>query len=123
MNRHRRGVLFVGLALVLAAPVVAAKTAYDGRWSVLVVTEKGDCDRAYRYEIDVADGILRLAETVAVDLRGRVAGNGAVTVSLQRGKQRADGKGKLSRTSGSGIWQGSAPSGVCSGVWTAERRK
>ena len=122
MIRHHRGALAVGLALVLAAPAAIAKTAYDGRWSVLVVTEKGTCDRAYRYDIEVADGNLKLAATDAVELRGRVTGNGAVTVSVQRGQQRADGKGRLSRRNGSGIWQGRAPSGACSGTWTAERR-
>ena len=31
--------------------------AYDGVWSVLVHTEKGDCDPGYRYPIRLHDGV------------------------------------------------------------------
>ena len=30
-----------------SAPIASAKS-FDGGWSVLIVTEKGTCDRAYR---------------------------------------------------------------------------
>ncbi len=35
-----------------------ALPAFDGLWSVLIVTEKGDCDRGYRYPIRIARGAL-----------------------------------------------------------------
>jgi hypothetical protein len=38
---------------------------YDGLWSVLIVTEKGDCDRGYRYPIRITHGILNNAGDAA----------------------------------------------------------
>ena len=32
-----------------SAPMSSVKPSFDGNWSVLIVTEKGTCDRAYRY--------------------------------------------------------------------------
>jgi hypothetical protein len=39
-------------------------------------------------------------------VRGRVAGNGAVSVSVASGEQRANGIGRLSASSGGGTWHG-----------------
>jgi hypothetical protein len=121
MNRVLYGILFLGIASLVPAAAPSASSSYDGRWSVSILTEKGDCD-AYRYDIEVAGGTLRLVNTDAVELSGTVAGNGSVTVNVQRGEQRANGKGRLARTNGRGVWHGVAPSGACSGSWTAERR-
>ena len=38
------------------APMGAAKPSFDGSWSVLIVTEKGTCDRAYRYPVKIENG-------------------------------------------------------------------
>ena len=40
-------ILTTSVAPALAAPIASAKS-FDGGWSVLIVTEKGTCDRAYR---------------------------------------------------------------------------
>ncbi|HEV3371537.1 MAG TPA: hypothetical protein VG145_03250, partial [Xanthobacteraceae bacterium] len=37
-----------------AAAPAAATPNYDGLWSVVIVTEKGSCDRAYRYPVRIA---------------------------------------------------------------------
>ena len=33
-----------------------AKTNYDGNWSVVIITDKGTCDRSYRYPVRITDG-------------------------------------------------------------------
>jgi hypothetical protein len=103
-----------------AAPLSAAKGSFDGNWSVLIVTERGTCDRAYRYPVRISNGSVGYAGQASFNVGGRVGANGAVTVTVSRGSQSATGTGALSGTDGSGTWR--AASGECSGTWTAERR-
>ena len=104
-------------ALVAATPAVA-KSKYDGTWSVLIITEKGTCDRGYRYPVRIVNGTVQYAGEASFDVSGRVAANGAVTVSVSKAGMVANGSGRLGDTAGSGSWQ----AGNCSGVWEAERR-
>ena len=103
-----------------SAPMATTKAAFDGGWSVLIVTEKGTCDRAYRYPVRIQNGSVGYAGTASFTVSGKVGDNGALTVTVARGNQSATGTGKLSGTDGSGRW--TAASGECSGTWTAERR-
>ena len=111
---------------ILAASAVPALTApaarpnFDGAWSVLIVTEKGTCDRAYRYPIKIANGAVDYAGDHAFTVTGRVQPNGAVIVTVARGSQSASGSGRLSLTDGGGRWQ--TAGGECSGTWSAEKR-
>ena len=89
-------------------------------WSVLIVTQKGTCDRAYRYPVKIEKGSVGYAGDASFTVSGKVGENGAVTVRVARGSQSANGQGKLGSTDGSGQWV--AGSGDCSGTWTAERR-
>ena len=103
-----------------AAPITAGKQSLDGTWSVLIVTEQGKCDRAYRYPVRISNGSVGYAGEAAFNVSGTVGDNGTVTVTVSRGSQSARGQGRLSPTDGSGMW--TAGSGECSGTWTAERR-
>lgn len=100
----------------------AQAAPHDGRWSVLVITEKGSCDQAYRYEVAIDDGKVSYAGREQVDFSGTVAAGGAVRVSIRLGEQGATGSGKLSGASGAGTWQGTGNNGACAGRWEAERR-
>ena len=118
---------FAALALLAAsavpaspAPISAAKPNFDGTWSVLIVTERGTCDRAYRYPVRISNGSVGYAGEASFNVTGRVGVNGAVTVTVSRGSQSGSGSGVLSGTDGSGHWR--TASGECSGTWTAERR-
>lgn len=104
-------------ALAIAAPAAAAPS-YDGLWSVLIVTEHGDCDRAYRYPVRITRGALVNAGNSPINISGKVVGNGAVTVNVSYGQKSAMGSGRLSGTTGGGSWKG----GSCTGTWEAERR-
>lgn len=99
-----------------------ATGAFDGLWSVLIITEKGTCDRGYRYAVRIKGGRVGHADPANSSFRisGSVAGGGATRVSVARGNQSAAGSGRLSANGGAGRWQSSK--GECSGVWQAERR-
>jgi hypothetical protein len=115
------GAFAVGTIAVLtasAAGAQAGKAGFDGSWSVLIVTEKGDCDRAYRYPIRISGGTLENAGSASFDISGKVANNGAITVKVSHGSKSASGSGRLSATDGFGSWSG----GSCAGTWQAERR-
>jgi hypothetical protein len=120
----RHGLVLLAAATILpafaAAP--AAKMIYDGSWSVVIVTQEGPCDRAYSYPISIANGRVAYAGQGSFKIRGAVAGNGAVSVSVSFGEARADGAGRLSPSGGTGTWKGASATSACSGTWTAERR-
>jgi hypothetical protein len=104
----------------LAAPIAAGKANFDGGWSVLIVTEKGTCDRAYRYPVKIENGTVNYAGTASFDVVGKVDGKGSITVTVSKAGKSATGTGAMSATDGAGTW--TAAGGECSGTWTAERR-
>src|SRR5215510_1305277 len=109
--------LFAIAAPLTAAPAVASQADFNGTWSVLIVTDKGPCDRAYRYPVRVNNGRVSYAGQADFDVAGQVARNGSLRVTVTRGAQRASGSGRLSGQSGSGTWRASGDS-ACSGSWT-----
>jgi len=109
-------ILFAG-ALGAAAPA-AATANYDGLWSVVIVTEKGACDRAYRYPVRISNGAVQNDGPSLINVSGKVGGNGMVTVLVSAGDKTASGTGRLSGKAGGGKWSG----GACAGTWEAERR-
>ena len=113
---------FVGLATGSVQDASAAAAVHDGNWSVLIITQKGDCDRAYRYGVKVANGHVSYTGDAQVDMNGTVDANGAVTVMIRLGEKGANGTGRLSGTTGSGTWHGAAANDTCAGSWEAERR-
>ena len=127
MTRSTRFIPGLAAAAILAATAVpafaaaaVAKSNFDGQWSVLIVTQKGTCDRAYRYPVKIDNGSVGYAGEASFNVSGKVGANGAVTVTVSRGSSSAKGTGRMSTTDGAGIW--TAGSGECSGTWTAERR-
>ena len=111
-------VSLAAVALAAFAPGSQAVGNFDGKWSVLIVTTQGDCDRAYRYPIAINGQNLINAGDTSFDISGKVQGDGAVTVRVSYGQKSAAGSGRLSGASGAGSWSGSG----CGGTWTAERR-
>ena len=117
--------LMLATVLVLATTVSGSakttRTSFDGSWSVVIITDAGTCDRAYRYGIRIAGGQLHYDGGMGVALSGQVTPNGNVSVSLSQGAAVARGSGRLSKSAGSGRWQGASPNLRCSGHWQAER--
>ena len=122
ISRTAKFTLAAVLGLGIAATAIPAKATghFDGKWSVVVVTTKGDCDRAYRYGITIENGDV-VYDGGVVSLSGRVAGSGAVRVIVKSGNARANATGRLNRRAGSGGWHGNSGQNVCSGYWQASR--
>jgi hypothetical protein len=121
----------LGAPVASNPPVVAARprpaappvsTAFDGDWSVVIMTQSGGCDRAYRYGVRISNGDVLYDGGGPVDLEGHVYSNGVVRVHVSGAGQQADGQGRLSRTIGTGTWAGQGSLGSCAGTWQAERR-
>jgi hypothetical protein len=118
--------LFIAFAVIsgvmLSAGTAAARTPYDGNWSVSIWTDRGSCDRGYRYEVRVDNGKVSYRGEGSFNVSGRVDSGGRVNVTISHGERRASGAGRLSRNSGRGSWKGKSAMSECSGTWEAERR-
>ena len=115
------GLAILGLASLGNASPAAAQTRYDGAWSVVIITDAGSCDRAYRYGLRIERGRI-LYDGGGVDVRGRVTNSGSVSVTLRQGDSYAVGSGRLTRNTGSGRWRGASQNNRCSGHWQAQRQ-
>lgn len=105
-------------SIAFAATSSVVLPRYDGLWSVSIITEKGDCDRGYRYPIRISHGLLGNAGDTAFIITGKVEPAGFIRVTVSYGSSSASGSGRLAGDTGDGLWAG----GSCSGTWTAERR-
>jgi hypothetical protein len=118
--------LFAAAVLASLAAMSGAAQAqqqFNGRWSVEVITEKGECDKAYRYPVSVQNGRVTYAGEMNFQINGQVAANGAVQGSIvaPQGQGRADVKGRLEGGFGSGTWVARGQMN-CSGRWMADKR-
>jgi len=120
--RRALAIAFAGVLVACAAlPSAAARrSAFDGTWSVIIYTRKGDCDPTSRYPVRIEGGRVVTSGSEDYQVRGGIKRDGSITVTLIRGDQSAHGSGRLAGNVGRGWWRTSR--GQCSGVWTAERR-
>jgi hypothetical protein len=105
--------------LVALASVAQARSAYDGSWDLVFVTQRGACDPTYNFSVNITNGVVTHPNLVR--FRGYVARSGAVRASVTVQDKYAAGSGRLSATSGRGTWSGYSGSARCSGYWTAQR--
>src|SRR5436305_13475146 len=106
--------IILATASFAAAPVLA-QSAYDGLWTVTIMTKTGSCEASARYPLTVADGKVSAA---GADVSGHVGREGSVRVSISG----AHANGQLSGNSGSGKWNGASGGIPCSGRWEASRQ-
>lgn len=109
----------VAIVSLPADTLAAAPNAYDGEWSVVIYTLRGDCDRALRYSVRIVGGRV-VSEDPSYQASGAVGARGAIRVTVAQGDRSASGSGRLTRDAGRGQWRTST--GQCAGQWTAERR-
>ena len=125
-SRRRFGFFVPACAVALtclgATSPSFARSSFDGEWSVVIMTRDGACTPTLRYPLAISNGIVGNASDTPVTVQGRVAPNGNVRVVVQSGGSWADGTGRLSTATGSGVWRGQGTSGLCQGTWQAERR-
>ena len=101
-------VFAVLIALAATARQTPAASTFDGQWSVIIITEAGTCDRAYRYPVKVTNGELKYEGEAAVAITGHVDASGKINATIRRGEQNASGSGRLSSASGAGPWTGTS---------------
>jgi hypothetical protein len=119
----RRILLSTLVLLAATAPGSARSTqaSFDGRWSVVIITDAGACERSYRYGLVVSRGRIYHEGDSSVTISGGVDPRGRVSVSLRSGQSDAEGSGRLSRSAGEGRWRGASSGSSCSGRWLAQR--
>jgi hypothetical protein len=122
-NRMRAFAITTAFAtLAFAAPALASP--FDGSWKMVLTTTNGHCGII---SIGVAVTAGHISATSGkfvmhkIVLDGRIAGSGATKINGVAGPRQAVGVGKFTKVKGSGKWNGTGPSGVCSGVWVADR--
>ena len=109
----------LALAVTAATSSIAtARTAYDGAWSLSIVTQRGACDR-YNFPVQINNGNVTFPGLVRAG--GRVSPKGGVHVTVAAMGKSASGSGRLTLRSGSGRWSGRSGNDRCSGTWTAQR--
>jgi hypothetical protein len=107
------------VGLMASASAAQARSAYDGSWDLVFMTQRGTCDPSYNFTVNISDGIV--THPNLVKFRGYVAKSGSVRASVTVHEKFAAGTGRLTGTSGGGRWSGHMGSERCSGYWTAQR--
>ena len=110
------------LATTVPGSARSTQSGFDGRWSVVIITDAGTCDRSYRYGLVISRGRIVYEGNSSVMISGGVGPSGRVSVSLRYGQAAAHGSGRLSGSAGGGRWHGASLGSYCSGRWLAERR-
>jgi hypothetical protein len=111
----------LGTLAVLTTGPAQAQSAFDGLWSVQIVSQYGSCGQGYvTYPVRIVRGIVYNAGSMSGSVGGRVDRRGAVRVSVSSGGAQAHGSGRLSGYSGAGRWN--SPTNGCGGYWRAARQ-
>lgn len=106
------------LALFDTAPARAVG-AYDGIWTTVFATTRGNCSSGYSVPFTVRGG--RVSSAGGGRVSGSVNRSGGVAVAVSVGASRASGGGRLVGNSGAGRWSGIITGDRCSGTWQATR--
>jgi hypothetical protein len=102
-----------------SAAAAQARSAYDGSWDLMFVTQRGACDPTYNFTVNVSDGVV--THPNLVKFKGYVAKSGSVHASVTVHDKFASGTGRLFETTGRGKWSGRSAGARCTGYWTAQR--
>src|ERR1700745_1500483 len=111
--------MIAAACFIAPASVAHARSAYDGSWDLVFVTQRGACDPSYNFTVNVSDGIV--THPNLVKFKGYVAKSGSVHASVTVHEKFASGTGKLFATTGRGRWSVRSGSDRCTGYWTAQR--
>jgi hypothetical protein len=108
---------------VVAAPGTADAAgragAYNGTWTTVFATTRGNCSSGYSVPFTVSGA--RVSSAGGGRVSGSVNGAGRVAVHVSVGASQANGGGRLTGNSGAGSWSGIITGDRCSGTWQATR--
>jgi hypothetical protein len=107
------------VCFIAPTSVAHARSAYDGSWDLVFVTQTGSCDPSYNFTVDITHGFVTHPNLVR--FKGYVAKSGSVRASVTVQDKFASGTGRLFGTSGRGKWSGREGTTRCTGYWTAQR--
>jgi len=123
LPRIRAKSLFAAAALAaLALPGAADArgiSPYDGTWTTVFATTRGNCSSGYSVPFLVTGG--RVLSAGGGRVSGSVNRTGGVAVAVSVGASHASGGGRLAGNSGAGRWSGIITGDRCSGTWQATR--
>ena len=121
--RHMSFAAAAFAAVFASGAAEAQSNKFDGNWSVEVITQQGECDKAYRWPVIVQNGRARYGGPENFNVSGQISPNGTVSGTISRGQDRANVKGRLGPDGwGQGTWTAVAGPRSCSGRWNAEKR-
>lgn len=106
----------IGLgALLASSPALAS---FDGRWSVTVTTEVGECPSG-PVGVRIEDNRIVATEVEGVTPWGYIEG-GQVVARFSSGQNVLRAHGKVRGATASGAW--SSPTHYCGGRWSAQKQ-
>ncbi len=116
-----RAILAAATLAVLACGVTDARAAgrYDGVWTTVFATTRGNCSSGYSVPFSVNGG--RVSSAGGGRVSGSVSRSGSVAVAVTVGASHASGGGRLAGNAGFGRWSGIITGDRCSGTWQATR--
>ena len=106
-------------AFVVADAAPARAGGYDGTWTTVFATTRGNCSSGYSVPFLVHGG--RVSSAGGGHVSGSVNRTGGVAVAVSVGASHATGGGRLAGSSGYGRWSGIITGDRCSGTWQATR--
>jgi hypothetical protein len=122
-NRMTAFALSTAIAIICCAPPARA-SQFDGSWNMVLVTTNGHCG-VINIGVAVNRGHISATSgnfvTHKIFLDGLISGSGATRINGVAGPRQAVGTGRFTHAKGSGKWNGTGPSGICSGIWNAIR--
>src|ERR1051325_11925120 len=84
--------------IVALADTAHARSAYDGSWDLTFVTQRGACDPAYNFTVNVSNGVVTHPNLVR--FRGYVAKSGVIRAYVTVQDKYASGSGRVYGASG-----------------------
>jgi hypothetical protein len=109
LSRPLLAPILAAVLLLACNPTNAAHrsggSVYDGTWSVVIYTERGNCG-SVRAAVRIADGRV-ISEDQSYQSNGAVGANGVIRASVAGSGLSASGSGRLSSNSGAGRWSSS----------------
>ncbi len=123
LPRVRASKLLLAAAALAAFAVSDAAPAraggYDGTWTTVFSTTRGNCSSGYSVPFLVSG--TRVSSAGGGHVSGSVNRTGGVAVAVSVGASHATGGGRLAGSRGSGRWSGIITGDRCSGTWQATR--
>ena len=124
IGTNMRAVALAAAFATLSFAALAKAAPFDGSWTMALVTTSGHCG-VIKMGMAVKGGHISATSGKFVmhkiALAGLISGTGQTKINGVAGPRQAIGTGRFTRANGSGKWNGTGPSGVCSGYWVANR--